>query len=113
MRYLIVLGVFGFIISPVETIAQPGSGYGGWGPGPMGWGMMGWFGPIVMIVFMAVIIIAAIFGVRWMMTSAKGGFSCQSEESPLDILKKRYARGGINTGEFEEKKKDLGFKEKE
>lgn len=30
-------------------------------------------------------------------------------DSPLDVLKKRYARGEINKEEFEQKKKDLGY----
>ena len=33
--------------------------------------------------------------------------SAGSQETPLDILKKRYVRGGITKEEFEEMKKDL------
>jgi len=38
-----------------------------------------------------------------------GGQGASSVDSPLEILKRRYARGEINKNEFEEKKKDLGY----
>jgi putative membrane protein len=73
-------------------------GYGSYG--------MGWFGGIFMIVFWALVIAGVVFFVRWLATSSKkrdGGVG----ETPLEILKKRYARGEINKEEFEQKKKDL------
>ena len=41
-------------------------------------------------------------------TGAKG-HGAVSEDSPLEILKRRYARGEINKEEFEAKKRDLGY----
>ena len=39
-------------VFPQNTLAQWG-GEGGWGMGPgmMGWGILGWFGPIMMVIF--------------------------------------------------------------
>jgi putative membrane protein len=80
---------------------------GGWGHGPgmMGWGMMGWIGPIMMLVFWAAVVVAVIFLVRWITASTSG--RAEAEDTALDILKKRYARGEIDKEEFEAKKKDL------
>ncbi len=82
------------------------------GPGMMwGWGHpMGWLSMIMMALFWVALIIAVIFLVRWILLST-GGRNHESlrEESPLEILKKRYARGEIDKQEFEEKKRDLGF----
>jgi putative membrane protein len=77
------------------------------GPGMMGWGTMGWFGPIFMIVFWAMIIALVVLIIRRLLSSTQERPGGSLGESALDILKKRYARGEINRQEFEEMKKDL------
>jgi putative membrane protein len=75
------------------------------GPGMMegfGWG---WFMPIIMIVFWGLVIWGIVALVRGLSTGS--GSSSTQEESALDVLKKRYARGEITREEYEEKKKDL------
>ncbi len=82
-------------------------------PGMMGniqgWGM---WGPMTMLFFsffwiavLVLIVIGIIFLVRYM--RSYGTEERRAQETPLDILKKRYARGEIDRKEFEEKKKDL------
>ncbi len=83
---------------------------GGWGMGPgmMGWGNMGWFGPIFMIIFWVLLIVLIVLLIRWLLSSGRGSNQDHGrEESALEILKKRYARGEIEKEEFEAKKRDL------
>ena len=72
-----------------------------WGHG-MGW----WIFPLVMIVVM-LIICFRLFGRRGGMSSWCGFGEQKDAETPLDILKKRYAKGEISKEEFETIKKDL------
>jgi len=61
-----------------------------------------------MVIFWVAVIIGIIFLIRWLVQSTgAGGHAGRSEESALEILKKRYARGEIDKKEFELKKKDL------
>lgn len=79
------------------------------GPGMMGWGYgMGWFWTILMVAFWVAVIVGIVFLIRWLVISTgTGSRAARLEDSPLEILKKRYARGEIDKEEFEEKKKDL------
>lgn len=112
ITHWIFLGVFA-VLMPLagNALAQwRGRGYEGWEHGPgMMWGYGGsWFGGILMVLFWIAVIIGIIFLIRWLAQSTSaGGHGARSEESALEILKKRYARGEIDKKEFEQKKKDL------
>lgn len=62
-----------------------------WG---MGWGM--WFIPLLIILL--------IYFLVKNNSQTKGG---QSSESPMEVLKKRYAKGEITKEQFEEMKKNI------
>ena len=96
----------------LQDILAQGPGYGGWGMhhGPMGWGYgsMGWIWHILMMAFWVAIIIGIILFIRWLVVSSRtGALKGHSENSALEILRTRYAKGEIDKEEFEEKKKDL------
>lgn len=86
-----------------NVFAQWGGPGWGVGPGMMGWGM-GWLMPIIMVAFWIAVIVGIIFLIRWLVTSTGPRTrGAGSENSALEILKKRYARGEIKREEFEEK----------
>lgn len=69
-----------------------------------GWGMGG--GWMFMILFWGLIIAALVAAVAYL--TKKTGSSGSSGESPMDILKKRFAKGEISREEYERMKKDIG-----
>ena len=91
-----------------ETPAEP---YG-WGPGMMwGWGWYGMiFGPLFMILWLAVVIAVVVLIVRWLAAPWHGMPPSQTPpgRTALDILKERFARGEIDNEEYEERRRLLG-----
>jgi putative membrane protein len=71
------------------------------------WGCFGWgwmfFGWIFMILFWAAVVLLII----WLYKQITGTKDVAQDESALEILKKRYAKGEFDKKEFEERKKDL------
>lgn len=106
---LVPIGFLYKVVSPWGGGNQRGYGMG---PGMMGWEYygMGWIGMIIMLVFLIVVILGIVYLIKWIVHSiGRDNRRTKSEDSPLDILKKRYARGEIQKEEFEEKKRDLGY----
>ncbi len=54
----------------------------------------------ILVIVVLLVVIKAVIGTG--LQDKNGG-----QESPLDILKKRYAKGEINEDEFERRRKDL------
>ena len=127
---LIVLGALILFVLLGSSIGGM-MGWGGMGPGMMGWGgmgpgMMGGYGPrdgapgpggwsggltmglgwLVMLAFWGALIVGVVLLVRWLTgttTAARG----PTRESPLDILKRRYAAGEITQEEYARMRQEL------
>jgi putative membrane protein len=71
--------------------------------GMMVWGLLGLlFGLLVLFLF----ILAAAYGVKWVW-GQKPSSANVHDESALDLLKKRYARGEISGEEFARIKREI------
>jgi putative membrane protein len=103
-----VPALLGFL-TPTLAVAQqtqgpvygPHFGNGVW----FGW----FFGPIMMIAFIAVVVVVIVLLVRWLGGPGHGGaLHSPPGRTPLDILKERFARGEIDKEEFEDRRRVLG-----
>lgn len=101
------------ILICIAMLVVAAYGYAQMGPGMMGPGMMNWgYGmglgwSIIMMAFWIAVIVGIIFMIRWVVLSTDIRRKIRGEDSALEILKQRYAKGEINKDEFKEKKKDL------
>lgn len=71
----------------------------------MGGDMETWllFKMVASFLFILALVLVIAWGVQWAVRDGLG----RTEDSALEILKKRYARGEISKDEFEEKKRDI------
>lgn len=106
LAVIALLTLFGGSNAAWAQATRDGYGTHMWGGG-YGW----FFGPIMMIVFIAVTVVVIVLIVRWLGATGHP-MSHQAYgppgKTPLDILKERYARGEIDKEEFEERRKVLG-----
>ncbi|GAB6061879.1 SHOCT domain-containing protein [Deferrisoma palaeochoriense] len=72
------------------------------GHGPMGGAMPG-FGWLVMILFWGIVGVGVVLAVRWFLAQQPR----RRDETPLEILKRRYAAGEISREEYERMRRDL------
>ena len=72
------------------------------------YGHMWWGGGFLMMILWTILIIALLIWVIRMIQGRGSGPGWRTgSETPMEILKKRYARGEINKEEFDRMKKDL------
>ncbi len=113
LKNALLVAVPAIALMTMPAVAQP------YGDHPNMWDMMGnvgnwgWggmiFGPIMMIVCIAVAVVVVVLLVRWLGGPGHGGaHHSYPSETPLDILKERFAKGEIDKEEFEERRRVLG-----
>ena len=100
--------VFIFVVLLLAPILVLGCGpYGatcGWEPGRMMNYGFGYGGMFMWIIFLIVLGVVIYFIVHTLKSKNVAG---QAQEMPLDILKKRYAKGEITKEEFDRMKKEI------
>ena len=94
-------GLAALIMSPAVALADGGENWGGHMHG-------GWFlGPFMMVLMLIVLVVAVVIVLRFLgWNSSEAGTGKSS--SALEILEERFARGEIDSDEFQERKRTLG-----
>ena len=111
MRHVLssVLAALAGVLLPLAAAAQPAGEYSGYGNHMWNGGWFGWFfGPLMMIVFIGVIVAAVVLLIRGLSGPAQHAPGPSSRPDPLDILKERFAHGEIDSEEFDERRRILG-----
>ncbi len=105
---VVVLIVLGFAASLLVPYRGGGYGWGMMGPWMMGGFGFPFFGGLMMLIFWVLIIVGVVWLIQALARGGQSPFSPPSYESPLDILRARYARGEITKDQFDQMRRDLG-----
>jgi putative membrane protein len=70
------------------------------------------FGILLMLLFWALVILGIVAVVRWLSSESQGrreraAGAPPRAQTPLEIVRERYARGEIDRDEYEQKRRDL------
>jgi putative membrane protein len=76
-----------------------------WSQAPWFWGMGMLLGIVVFFLFWVLVLAGLVLLVRWLWVQARP--TTKADDSALEILKRRYARGEITREEFEAIRRDL------
>jgi len=101
------------MLAALAQLAAPAASAQVFGDHDMWWGH-GWgyghmmFGGLLMVIFWGSIIVLAVLAVRWFAGNNNQREAQLPRQTPLDILKERFARGEIDKKEYEERRKTLG-----
>jgi len=102
MRWMLAFPTFLFTAGTAEA-----AGYGGWNC-PWGWGRgMMWGFPGGMFMMFLLLLLGAVVVYLLLKRQGESRPVEGPRETPLEILKRRYAKGEITREQFEEMKKDL------
>jgi len=108
----IALAIGGILMAVLVILSVVVGSFWGWqrdGFGMMGRGMMGGYGTMFLMPLLWIVVLGLIV---WVVAAAlhrpgESGSTAQKADSPMDILKRRYAQGEIDKEEYEARKKDL------
>ena len=105
---LALLGIFLAVLMTTTMFTQYQSPYGHGGMmGPWMMGAYGIGGILLGVLFLALVIGGGVWLVRSRPGESIGGSGLPSSETPLEILKRRYASGEIRKEQYEEMKRDV------
>jgi putative membrane protein len=106
MRFVVVSVMAGLAVSAAALAKAQEIGpiehHHLWGDG---WDGM-FFGPVMMVVFLAILVVLVVAALRWSGTALHSG-GAVAPMAPLDILKQRFARGEIDKEEYEARRRVL------